>query len=318
MEPQDSKKPAHTDIQPRTSLILRLLPAGLRPYALLARWDRPIGTWLLLLPGWWGLGLGAKLAEEDPLSFANLGGLIALMVIGAIAMRGAGCTWNDYIDRDIDARVLRTAIRPLASRQVSKRQALVFILLQCLVGLLVLWGFPPDARFVAIASLPLVLIYPYMKRLTFLPQAWLGLTFNWGIWVGGAAIVGLDGLIAHFPVFLALYGAGILWTLGYDTIYAHQDKEDDLRIGVKSTALLFKEKSRHWIGLFYGLMAGLLAGIALLLDLNQVSWVLLGVAGLSLAFQVWRCDFEDPVNCLFIFHFNRITGLLVALALIMP
>ncbi len=317
MEPQDSSPSAHTDIQPRTSLILRLLPARLQPYAILARWDRPIGTWLLLLPGWWGLGLGVHLSD-NALSFANLGWLIALMAIGAIAMRGAGCTWNDYIDRDIDASVLRTAVRPLPSRQVSKRQALLFILLQALAGLLVLLQFPPDAWFVAIASLPLVLIYPYMKRLTFLPQAWLGLTFNWGIWVGGAAILGIDGLITHFPAFLALYGAGIFWTLGYDTIYAHQDKEDDLRIGVKSTALLFQEKSRHWIGGFYGLMAGLLAGIALLLDFHQVSWLLLGVAGLSLAFQVWRCDFDDPVNCLFIFHFNRITGLLVALALIIP
>ena len=214
------------------------LPGRLRPYAVLARWDRPIGTWLLLWPCWWSVAL----APGRPAWW-----LIPLFGIGAVAMRGAGCVINDLTDRDLDARVARTRERPLASGRLGVPQALGFLALQLLVGLLVLLPLNGPAVGVALASLPLIVIYPLMKRITWWPQAFLGITFNWGALVGWAAATG--GLAA--PALL-LYAAGFFWTLGYDTIYAHQDKADDALIGVRSTARRLGAATPRWLWGFYG------------------------------------------------------------------
>ena len=200
----------------------RLSPARARPYLRLIRIDRPIGTWLLLFPCWWSLSLAA--ASEGRLPDWRLALLFAA---GAFIMRGAGCTFNDLADRDIDAKVARTAGRPIPSGQVSPRQAGLFLALQLLAGLLILLQLNGFTIWLGLASLALVFSYPFMKRITYWPQAWLGLTFNWGALMGWAAVTGGLG-----PAALLLYAAGIAWTLGYDTIYAHQDKEDDALIGV--------------------------------------------------------------------------------------
>jgi len=211
----------------------RRLPAAWRPYCRLMRLDRPIGTWLLLFPCWWSAALAAE-------GWPDLW-LFALFAIGAVVMRGAGCTVNDWADRDFDGKVARTAARPIPSGAVSPRQALIFLVAQLLVGLLVLLQLNWFAIGVGAASLLLVFPYPFMKRITYWPQAWLGLTFNWGALVGWAAVRG-DLTLA--PVLL--YIAGVFWTLGYDTIYAHQDKEDDILVGVKSTALALGENTVAW------------------------------------------------------------------------
>jgi 4-hydroxybenzoate polyprenyltransferase len=279
------------------------LPPGWRDFATLARWDRPVGTWLLLLPCWWGQALADGL--PDPW-------LMLLFAIGAVAMRGAGCTVNDLADRDFDRRVARTRNRPLAAGRVSVRAALLFVAAQALVGALVLLALEPMAALVAILSLPLVVAYPFMKRITYWPQAFLGLTFNWGALVGYAAATGgLDG-----PVLL-LYSAGIAWTLGYDTLYAHQDKEDDALIGVKSTALLFREQTPAWVLGFYLATLVLLAAATALAGKGWAFWAaLLPVAWLLLR-QVQRLRLDDPADCLARFRSNRDVGLAVTAALVL-
>ena len=285
----------------------RALPLALVPYSRLARWDRPIGFWLLLLPCWWGMALALAAPGGDggvtPFQAACLAVLFAA---GAVAMRGAGCTYNDIVDRDFDARVARTAVRPLPAGHVGVRGAWAFALMQCAVGAAVLVLMGGVAVPVALTSLPLVAAYPFMKRLTWWPQAWLGLTFNWGVLVGWAAVT--DGLA--WPA-VALYGAGIAWTLGYDTIYAHQDKEDDALVGVKSTARLFGGKSRIWIGAFYGTA---LAGLAAAGGLSGLGWPfhlgLLAVAG-HFAWQVATLDADNPDRCLALFRSNLWAGFLV-------
>ncbi len=279
------------------------LPPRLRDLALLARWDRPIGTWLLLLPCWWGMAL-VEPGWPSP-------GLAALFALGAVAMRGAGCTINDMVDRDLDAQVARTRNRPIAAGRVSLLGAGAFTLAQCAVGLLVLTQLPLQAAGVALLSVPLVLVYPFMKRITWWPQAVLGLTFNWGVLVGAMAVAGE----LRFEVLL-LYLAGLFWTLGYDTIYAHQDKEDDALIGVRSTALRLGTQSRAWIAGFYATSllligaAGWLAGKGPLLAPG-----LLVVAAL-LGHQVRRVDLDDPADCLRHFRANRTVGLAVVAALL--
>ncbi len=280
---------------------LRLAPAPLRPYLRLARFDRPIGTWLLLLPCWWGLALASAAAGRwpDP-------GLMLLFAIGALVMRGAGCTYNDILDRDFDAKVARTATRPIPAGEVTLRQAFLFIAGLLLVGLAVLLRLEPFAALVAVASLLLVAAYPVMKRITYWPQAWLGLTFNWGALVGWAAVTG--GLA--WPAVL-LYAGGIAWTLGYDTIYAHQDKEDDVLIGVKSTALLFGAATRPWLIGFYGAALLLLLAAGLTAGLGWPFLLGLAAATAQLAWQVATLDADDPDNCLRRFKSNRIMGLLL-------
>lgn len=293
----------------------RWVPKPARPYARLARFDRPIGTWLLLLPCWWGLGLALG-AMEHPVAGDYLYALLlaGCMGLGAIAMRGAGCTWNDITDRDFDGMVARTATRPIPSGEVKVGQALSFIALLSAVGLATLLPFPPIAIYTAVASLVLVAIYPFMKRITYFPQAWLGLTFNWGIWVAWAGLQPDAMAVWEITAPAVLYAAGICWTLGYDTIYAHQDKEDDALIGVKSTALKFGKASCGWIGFFY-LLTVILIGVAgSLVDMRWPFWIGLGFAALHMAWQVRTADFDDPKTCLRYFKSNRDTGLIVTLA----
>ncbi len=221
-----------------------LAPAWTRPYLRLARADRPIGSWLLLLPCWWSAALAAVAAGDPRPNLAHL----ALFALGAVAMRGAGCTWNDLIDRDLDARVERTRSRPIPSGQVSVAAAAAFLVLQALVGFAVLLSFNRFAIAVGIASLAIVAAYPFMKRITWWPQIALGLAFSWGALMGWAAAFGrLD------PPALLLYAGAIAWVVGYDTIYAHQDREDDALIGIKSTARLFGERTRPALAAFYAL-----------------------------------------------------------------
>jgi 4-hydroxybenzoate polyprenyltransferase len=277
------------------------LPRRLRDYGLLARWDRPIGTWLVLLPCWWGLALAPGL----PNLWLGL-----LFAIGAFAMRGAGCTVNDLVDRRFDRQVARTRNRPLAAGRVSVVEALLFIGAQCLVGLLVLVGLPRQAALVALLSVPLIVIYPFMKRITWWPQAFLGITFNWGALVGYAAATG--GL--SWPALL-LYASGFFWTLGYDTIYAHQDKADDVLVGVKSTALRLGAATPGWLVGFYGIMLALLVVAGALVHKGWGFYVVLLPVVWSLVRQIRGIGLDDLADCLARFRMNRLTGLLVALAL---
>jgi 4-hydroxybenzoate polyprenyltransferase len=295
---------AHTDIR-SDSWVDRLLPAAWRPYARLARLDRPIGVWLLLFPCWWSIALAAPAGAWPDWR------LMVLFAAGAVIMRGAGCTVNDLLDRDLDAQVERTRGRPLPSGQVSPRQALLFLLAQLLAGLVILLQLRPLAIALGVASLALVAAYPLMKRVTWWPQAFLGLTFNWGALMGWAAVTG--GLE---PPALLLYAGGILWTLGYDTIYAHQDKEDDARVGVKSTALRLGPASRAWIYAFY-LGALALWTTALLPETNPIAlFTPLFLAGLAMIRQVRGWDPDDPASSLATFKAARAIGWLVLLAAI--
>lgn len=282
-------------------------PERLRPYLRLARYDRPIGFWLLALPCWMGLLL-ARVGEG--VSLIDLWWAV-LFAIGAIAMRGAGCTYNDIIDRDLDRQVARTADRPLAAGTISLKSAWIFLAAQAGVGLLVLIQLPLLAILVGLASLLLVAAYPFMKRITWWPQAWLGLTFNWGIPVAYTAAAGsID------TTMIALYAAAVFWTLGYDTIYAHQDVDDDAMIGVRSTARLFGEHSQWWIAGFYGLSASL-AGVAIVLQ-QAAPWIVIGFAlyAAHLFDQIRRLDITDGAACLALFKSNRTTGLLLCATLL--
>jgi 4-hydroxybenzoate polyprenyltransferase len=284
----------------------RFLPVGVRPYARLMRLERPIGWWLLLLPCWWGLALGQ----------IALGGGIpnpwyaVLFLIGAIIMRGAGCTLNDIADRNFDGLVERTRLRPIPSGQVSIRQAFIFLAALCLLGLLVLIQFNWFTIVTGAASLLVVAVYPFMKRITYWPQAVLGLAFNWGALVGWAS---LHGSLSLAP--LLLYAGGISWTLAYDTIYAHQDKEDDVLIGVKSTALRFGEQSTPWLILFFASALGLIDAAIWLAGGGIIAH--LGVAGAALhaAWQLARFDAANSARCLEIFRSNSKFGLIITLAL---
>lgn len=292
---------------PARNWVDRLAPPALRPYLRLARLDRPIGTWLLLWPCWWSLALAAPQLGRwwpDPV-------LMLLFALGAIAMRGAGCTYNDIVDRDIDARVARTRSRPIPSGAVTLTGALAFLAVQGLIGLGVLLALPPFAILLGLASLVIVALYPFAKRVTYWPQIVLGLAFNWGALLGWAAeLERLD-----WPPVL-LYLGGIAWTIGYDTIYAHQDREDDLMIGVKSSALRLGRRTRPWLGVFYGLaLVGFLSA-AVAAGLGIGAYLGLGLAALHLLWQILRLDIDDPARCLALFKSNRDFGLLLFLALI--
>jgi 4-hydroxybenzoate polyprenyltransferase len=282
-------------------------PAWTRPYLRLARLDRPIGSWLLLLPCWWSAGLAA-VAARAPVNVWHL----VLFFIGAFAMRGAGCTWNDIVDRDLDAQVERTRSRPIPSGQVSVQAAVAFLLLQALVGLAVLLQFNRFTIMMGFASLGVVAIYPFMKRITDWPQIVLGLAFSWGALMGWPAVFGRLDLPAYL-----LYAGSIAWVIGYDTIYAHQDRDDDALIGIKSTALLFGDRTKPLLGLFYTLavvllaLAGWSAGAGVVVALG-----LLAFAG-HLAWQVYRLDIDDPDLCLAVFKSNRDAGLILFAALVL-
>jgi 4-hydroxybenzoate polyprenyltransferase len=278
-----------------------LAPAWTRPYLRLARLDRPIGSWLLLMPCWWSTGLAAVHAGSN----VNLWHLM-LFFIGAFAMRGAGCTWNDIVDRDLDRRVERTRSRPIPSGQVTVAAAAGFLVLQALVGLAVLLQFNRFTVYVGLASLAVVAVYPFMKRITYWPQIVLGLAFSWGALMGWPATFGqLDP-----PAFL-LYAGAIAWVIGYDTIYAHQDREDDALIGIKSTALLFRERTKPMLAVFYALAVVLIACAGWSAGAGPVFALGLIAFAAHLAWQIARLDIADPVLCLEVFKSNRDAGLIL-------
>ena len=281
-------------------------PAAFRPYLRLARLDRPIGSWLLLMPCWWSVGLTGLAMNHSP-----SGWHIVLFLIGAFAMRGAGCTWNDLVDRDLDGKVERTRSRPIPSGQVTARQAAVFMVAQALVGLAVLLQFNRFTVLTGLASLLVVAIYPFMKRITYWPQIFLGLAFSWGALMGWPAAFGeLDWA----PI--VLYAGSICWVIAYDTIYAHQDREDDMMIGIKSTALLFGADTRRALAIFYS-AAVLLIGVACLMaGAGWITLVGLALFAAHLAWQVWRIDIDDPALCLMLFRSNREAGLILFAALL--
>jgi 4-hydroxybenzoate polyprenyltransferase len=284
-----------------------LAPASTRPYLRLARLDRPIGSWLLLMPCWWSLGLAGMRTEHFPSVWH-----IVLFFIGAFAMRGAGCTWNDLVDRDLDGLVERTRSRPIPSGQVTVAQATAFMVAQALIGFLVLVQFNRFTVFAGLTSLLVVAIYPFMKRVTYWPQIFLGLAFSWGALMGWPAAFGrLDA-----PA-LVLYAGSISWVIGYDTIYAHQDREDDLLIGIKSTALLFGDNTRPMLAAFYAgavaliAIAGLMAGGGLIFLLGLIAFAA------HLTWQVMRLDINDSAHCLKLFKSNRDAGLILFVAMLL-
>ena len=298
----------------RGNWVDHLAPESSRPYLRLSRADRPIGTWLLLLPCWWGALLAA-------LSLDRFGWHEAWILIGcgigAWLMRGAGCTWNDITDRDFDGKVARTASRPIPSGQVTVKGAVIWMCLQSLIAFGILLTFNTAAIVLGIVSLALVCIYPFAKRFTWWPQVFLGLAFNWGALLAWTAVAGA----LAWPA-VALYLGGIAWTLFYDTIYAHQDKEDDALIGVKSTARLFAKDTPRYLRLFLALAVSLV-GIAIILALVPDADILTLVIALGgpwafgwhMAWQMRKLDTEDPDICLRLFRSNRDAGLIVVLFL---
>ena len=292
---------------PPSNWVDRWAPESWRPYLRLGRFDRPIGAWLLLFPCWWSQTLAQIAAGETFLNF----GYLVLFAIGAFSMRAAGCAYNDYIDRDIDAKVHRTANRPIPSGRVSPEAALVFVAAMAGIGLAVLLNFNWFTIWLAISSLLMVAAYPFAKRVIPYPQLVLGFAFSWGALVGWAAVKGSLGLPA-----LALFTGGVFWTIGYDTIYAHQDKEDDALLGLGSTALKFGDNTVSTVGALYGLaaifwlVAGALAGAHL------VYFLAVALVFLQMSWQVATLDIDDSANCLRRFQSNRDVGVAVFLGLV--
>lgn len=292
---------------PRRNWVDRYSPPSWRPYLRLGRFDRPIGAWLLLFPCWWSIAL-AEIGTGQPHPRFDY---LLLFAIGAFVMRAAGCAYNDYVDRDFDAQVKRTASRPIPSGQVSPEAALVFVAATSLAGLGVLLQFNTFTIFLAIASLAIVAAYPFAKRFTYYPQILLGFAFNWGALVGWAAIRGSIG----WPAFI-LFAGSVLWTVGYDTIYAHQDKEDDALLGLGSTALRFGEDTVSYVGGLYlaavalWLLAGAMAGTHL------IYYLALTLVFLQMSWQVSTLDIDNPSNCLRRFRSNRDVGIAVFLGLV--
>lgn len=312
-DPQDEVLAGQVADAVKGNWVDHLAPAWTRPYLRLSRADRPIGTWLLLLPCWWGALLAASVVGEMTLRTVWI--LIGC-ALGAWLMRGAGCTWNDITDREFDAAVARTKSRPIPSGQVSVKQAAIWMALQCLISFAILISFGKLAIILGIASLIPVAIYPFAKRFTWWPQVFLGIAFNWGALLAYAAVA---GELSAAPVFL--YLAGIAWTLFYDTIYAHQDKEDDAMIGIKSTARLFGTNTATWLRRFIIISVVLFAGavIEALIDGSVLSMLFaIGGAwamGWHMTWQLKKLDIDAPQNCMMLFRSNRDTGLLAALFL---
>jgi 4-hydroxybenzoate polyprenyltransferase len=284
------------------------LPRRFRPWAQLMRLDRPIGVWLLFWPCLFGLVLGAAVQDRTFTQWRDFVYVI-LFGLGAIVMRGAGCTFNDMVDRKYDAAVARTRGRPIPSGAISVGGAMRLLAGLCLIGLAILAQFNTFAVGLGAASLTLVAAYPFMKRITWWPQAWLGLTFNWGALLGYAAQTGTLGWADAM-----LYAGLIFWTLGYDTIYALQDKDDDALIGVKSTARLFGDNAKAWVGRFYAIAFALILAAGYAAHMGWLFTPLMLAAGAHLAWQVQRLEINDADVALRLFRANRDTGALVALA----
>ncbi|WP_296597849.1 4-hydroxybenzoate octaprenyltransferase [Phenylobacterium sp.] len=292
-----------------TNWVDRHAPVALRPWLKLGRFDRPAGIWLLMLPGWQGIALAAAVEGRSPDPW-----LLLLFFLGAALMRAAGCAYNDIVDRDIDAKVARTALRPIPAGQISVKQAWAFVFGCTLVSLLILISLPPLCWLLGVLSLGLVAAYPFMKRITWWPQAWLGLTFNWGALLGYAAAAG-GGLPPLYIPAILLYASGIAWTLGYDTIYAIQDLEDDALAGVKSSARRLGDKAPRAIGAFY------LATLALVFAAGTLAHLGVGFAlgllayAIHLGLQARRVRVDDPVLALKLFKSNAGAGLILFAAL---
>ncbi len=293
-----------TDID-QTHWTLRYLPPWARPYGRLARWDRPIGIWLLLFPCWWSSALAAA-----P-NWAQLAGYMALFTVGAIAMRGAGCTWNDILDRKVDAGVERTRGRPLPSGELKLHHALIWMALQGAVGAAVLFKLNKFAGGVALLSLLLVAVYPAMKKITSWPQVVLGFAFNWGALVGYAAVTQTLSWAT-----IALYLGGVAWTMVYDTIYAMQDQRDDAVVGVKSTARRFAAAPRRWLTFFAVLALALWTATGLLAPLGVGYFVLLACIAAHFVWQIALLKPHDPADCLMRFKSNRAVGWMMLAALV--
>jgi len=285
-----------------------LAPVWLRPYLRLARLDRPIGSWLLLLPCWWSSALAAVAAHARTPNLLH----IALFFIGAFAMRGAGCTWNDIVDRDLDGSVERTRSRPIPSGQVSVFAAAMFLVVQALIGFAVLIAFNGFTIALGIASLVIVAVYPFMKRITYWPQIVLGLAFSWGALMGWA---GTFGRLDIAP--LLLYAGSISWVIGYDTVYAHQDREDDALIGIKSTALLFGARTKPMLTVFYTLAVFLIGAAGYATGAGVVFALGLLAFAAHLGWQIVRLDIGDPDNCLAVFKSDRDAGLILFAGLVL-
>lgn len=300
-----------TDLKPADALKTHwtdALPRAWKPYAQLSRLDRPIGWQLLVLPCWMGLAVSRT---GYGFYWSDLGYALAFLV-GAIAMRGAGCTYNDILDRDIDAKVERTRLRPLPSGAVSVGAAWAWLIAQCLIGLLVLLMLPRLAQIVALLSLPLVALYPLMKRITWWPQAWLGIVFSWGALVGGAAVSRQAGVPLEA---IALYAGCVCWTIGYDTIYALQDREDDALVGVRSTARLFAERWRTWTSVFYVLAVALWTAAAAIAGSGLIVAVALSLISVAMTWPMLQSvDDARPETALAAFKRNALIGAAVLLA----
>jgi 4-hydroxybenzoate polyprenyltransferase len=295
---------ATTDIVPDSERrgFIGALPPRLRPFASLMRLDRPIGSWLLYWPCAWGVALAGVRGRWD---------LLAWLALGAFAMRSAGCVYNDIVDRDLDRRVERTRLRPLASGRVSVNAAWALVVVLCLVGLAVLLRLEPTAQLVALGSIALVAAYPFMKRLTWWPQAWLGLVFSWGALVGWPAVTGELGVPAMW-----LYAGSVAWVIGYDTLYAIQDVEDDALVGVKSSARRLGDQAPLGIAIFYALAVILWGAAIWSVRPDWLALFALLPAAVHLANQAVRADPKDGEAALRLFRSNRICGLLVFLGLL--
>lgn len=297
-----TQKSEQSDI--RSNGWISLFPRAVQPYLILMRADRPIGTWLLLFPCWWAVVFASQ-GRADWM-------MLVLFALGSFIMRGAGCVMNDLADRNLDGQVARTKTRPIPNGDVTPMQAAAFMGTLCLAGLAILVQFNPFSIALGVGSLALVFIYPFCKRFTYWPQVVLGLTFNWGALLGWAAVTGrLD------PAAFCLYIAGLFWTLGYDTIYAHQDKEDDVMVGIKSTALKLGEKTKPALLVFYGLCLTSLVSAGVLMQVSVYYYLGLGAVALHFIHQVVSLDIDNPARCLALFKANSQIGWLVLGAILL-
>ena len=289
-----------------TNWVDRHAPEALRPWLKLGRFDRPVGAWLLMLPGWQGAALGASQMGHWPDAL-----LLAKIFAGAVLMRAAGCAWNDVLDREVDAKVARTALRPVASGRISVKQALVFVVICCLLSFAILLTMNLSAIGLGVGSLVLAAVYPLMKRITWWPQAWLGLTFNWGVLVGYAATTGW----LAWPAVL-LYVGGAFWTLGYDTIYAVQDLEDDALAGVKSSASRLGPRAPQAVLVFYGVAFAMALAAAASARLGPLFLPFAALYAVHLSRQAARLKLDDGMGALRLFRSNRDAALLLFIGLV--